>query len=199
MNTDHSITEKELFKLQKDTFRYFTTLGNPENGLIPDNTRTNSPCSIAAVGLALSCYPVAAERSFLSRKEAARRTLITLRFLWQAEQSTAVDATGYKGFFYHFLDMKTGKRVWKSELSTIDSAYVFVGALTAAAYFDRNSADETEIRDLADKIYRRADWHWMQNKEGKVSHGWRPERKFIRYHWDGYSEGLILMILGLGS
>jgi hypothetical protein len=199
MNTDHSVTEKELYKLQKDTFRYFTSLSNPENGLVPDNTRTDSPCSIAAVGLALSCYPIAAERSFVSRKEAASRTLTTLRFFWQAEQSTAADATGYKGFFYHFLDMKTGKRTWKSELSTIDSSFVFAGALTAAAYFDRKSAVETEIRNLADKIYRRANWQWVQDKNGRVSHGWTPERKFLRYHWDGYSEGIILMILGLGS
>ena len=199
MKIEESLTKEELYKLQKETFSYFTTTINQQNGLIPDNTRTTSPCSIAAVGLALSCYPVAAERSFISREKAARMALTVLRFLWESEQSESPEATGYKGFYYHFLDMKTGKRVWKCELSTIDSAYVFAGALTAAAYFDRDLPDEIEIRQLAEKIYRRVDFEWVQSRKKTVTHGWSPEKGFIRYFWEGYSEAIILLILGLGS
>ena len=199
MKIEESLTEKELYDLQKKTFGYFTRTVNPRNGLIPDNTRVNSPCSIAAVGLALSCYPIAAERSFVSRKEAAELALTSLRFFWESEQSESPDATGYKGFFYHFLDMKTGKRTWKSELSTIDSAYVFAGALTAAAYFDRDTHVENQIRELGEKIYRRADWQWTQHRKGTVTQGWLPEQGFLKYHWQGYSEAIILFVLGLGS
>lgn len=199
MKNEESLTEEELYTLQKDTFSYFTRTVNPKNGLIPDNTRVVSPCSIAAVGLALSCYPIAAERSFVSRSDAAHLALTTLRFFWESEQSQSPEATGYKGFFYHFLDMKTGKRTWKSELSTIDSAYVFAGALTAAAYFDRDEPVEKQIRELAEKVYRRADWKWAQSEKGKVTQGWLPEQGFLKYHWQGYSEAIILFILGLGS
>jgi hypothetical protein len=95
--------------------------------------------------------------------------------------------------------MKTGKRVWKCELSTIDSAYVFAGALVAAAYFDRDLPDEIEIRQLSEKIYRRVDFEWVQSRKKTVTHGWFPEKGFIRYFWEGYSEAIILFILGLGS
>jgi hypothetical protein len=191
--------EKELAKLQKLTFNYFLKEANLENGLVPDSTREGAPCSIAPTGFALAAYPVGVERGYISRSEAIRRTLTTLRFFWKSSQGTETDATGYKGFYYHFLDMKTGRRMWNSELSTIDSTYLLAGALTAAEYFNSDSEDEREIRKLADELYRRADWQWAQNGAATVTHGWRPERGFIRYRWQGYNEALILYVLALGS
>ena len=192
--------EDQLFTLQRNTFQYFWDETNPENGLIPDNTSAGDvPASIAGVGLALSTYPVAAEHSFVSRTQAVERTLATLRFFWNAPQGPMVDATGHRGFFYHFLDVSTGRRVWRSELSTIDTAILIAGALSAAAYFDRSTEHEREIRRLADSLYRRVDWRWAQNGGPTVTHGWKPETGFLRYRWQGYNEALILYVLGLGS
>ena len=191
--------ETMLDKLQRDTFAYFTETGNQANGLIPDNTRTNAPASIAAVGLALASYPVAVARNYLPRAEAIERTLTTFRFFCQAPHGPEVDATGYKGFYYHFLDMATGRRAINSELSTIDSTLLLAGALTAAAFFDGNTAGEREIRDTADALYRRADWQWALNEGLKVSHGWRPEHGFLRERWEGYNEALLLYVLALAS
>lgn len=191
--------DKELELLQRETFGYFLHEANPANGLVMDRTATNSPASIAAVGLALSAYPVAVERGFMSRTAAVERTLTTLRFFWNSPQGTEPDATGHKGFYYHFLDMKSGQRVWQCELSTIDSALLLAGMLTAGRYFDADTGDEREIRDLADGLYRRADWQWAQNQGATVSMGWKPESGFIQYRWQGYDEALILYILGLGS
>ena len=185
----------ELEDLQRATFGYFLKEANPANGLVPDNTREDSPCSITAVGLALASYPVAVERGCLSRDQAAERALTTLRFLWESPQGREADATGYRGFFYHFLDMATGRRARKCELSTIDTTFLLAGALTAAAYFDR----EPEIGRLADSLYRRVDWQWALNSGPTVSHGWKPERGFLRYRWQGYSEALLLYVLGLAS
>lgn len=196
---EDSLSERELYQLQKQTFGYFERMSNPENGLIADSTKENTPCSIAVVGLALTSYPVAAERSFLSRSKAIDRTLKILRFFWNSRQGTDADATGNKGFYYHFLDMKTGRRAWKCELSTIDSAYLIAGALIAASYFDGDSVEEREIRELAEKLYRRADWKWAQNRGLAVTHGWKPEKGFLKYRWYGYSEAIILYVLGLGS
>ena len=193
------MTNEELSRLERDTFKYFADEVNLENGLVPDNTRPGAPSSIAAVGFALTAYPVAVERKYLTRADAVKRTLATLRFFYDAPQGKAPDATGYKGFYYHFLDMKTGRRAGKCEISTIDSTYVFAGALTAATYFNRDNKDEREIRTLAESLYQRADWHWAQNGALTVSHGWRPERGFIKYRWSGYSEALILYVLGLAS
>ena len=190
----------ELQKLQGNTFRYFWKETNPENGLIPDHTSADDvPASIAGVGFALASYPVAVERSFLSRAQAVERTLATLRFFWESPQGSMPDATGHRGFFYHFLDVRSGRREWNCELSTIDTTLVIAGALTAAAYFDRATDDEREVRRLADSLYRRVDWRWALNGGATVSHGWTPETGFLRYRWEGYNEALILYVLGLGS
>ena len=192
--------DEQLQTLQRNTFRYFWEETNPENGLIPDNTSADDiPASIAGVGFALASYPVAVERSFVSRAQAVERTLATLRFFWNAPQGPMPDATGHRGFFYHFLDVTTGRRAWRCELSTIDTTILVAGALTAAAYFDQETDDEREVRRLADSLYRRVDWRWAQNGEATVSHGWKPETGFLRARWQGYNEALILYVLGLGS
>jgi hypothetical protein len=185
--------------LQRQTFDYFVHEANPLNGLIIDKTQPGAPASIAAVGLALSSYPVGVERGFITRAQAIERTLATSRFFNDSIQSTDPDATGYKGFYYHFLDMKTGKRVWNCELSTVDTAFLLAGMLTAAAYFSNSTADEREICSLADKLYLRADWNWAQNGGTTVSMGWNPESGFLPYRWKGYDEALFLYVLGLGS
>jgi hypothetical protein len=185
--------------LQQETFSYFLHETNRRNGLVRDKTRRGWPASIAAVGMALTAYPVGVERGFMSRQDAVRRVLATLRFLWKSPQGKGTAAIGYKGFYYHFPDMQTGRRAHGSEVSTVDSALLFAGALTAAAYFQREDAREREIRTLADAIYRRADWRWAQGRRATVTHGWRPEGGLMRYRWEGYDEALILYVLGLGS
>ena len=196
---DPPIGPAELEKLQRETFGYFVKEANPSNGLIADKTQPGAPSSIAAVGLALSSYPVGVARGFMSRADAVQRTLATLRFFDASAQSTEVDATGYKGFYYHFLDMRSGRRVWECELSTVDTAFLLAGMLTAAAFFLDHTDEEREIRELADKLYRRADWQWAQNGGVTVCQGWRPESGFLSYRWQGYDEAMFLYLLGLGS
>jgi hypothetical protein len=188
-----------LDSLQKTTFDYFIHEVNVENGLVMDKTSKDSPASIAATGLALTAYPIGVERGFMEREEAVQRTLTTLRFFWHSPQGREPDATGHRGFYYHFLDMKSGRRVWQCELSTIDTTLFLAGVLAAAQYFERDDARETEIRNLAEHIYRRVDWRWAQNGDATVTHGWKPESGFLHYRWEGYSEALLLYILGLGS
>jgi len=118
-----------------------------------DKTAPDWPASIAATGLALACYPVGVERGFMSRTAAVARTLATLRFFWNSRQGPEPDATGYHGFYYHFLDMQTGRRAWQCELSTVDSAFLLAGALTAGVYFDAHNSDERETRKLAEGLY----------------------------------------------
>lgn len=198
-SVDDHTDDQRLDQLQRATFQYFLKESNPENGLVADNTRRGAPASITAVGLALAAYPVGVERSYLTRQEAIQRTLVTLRFFAESPHSTAPDAVGHRGFYYHFLDMKTGARVWESELSTIDTTFLLAGALAAATYFDGDAADERTIRELAEALYQRADWSWMQDSDGLVCHGWRPEKGFIPYRWEGYSEALLLYVLALAS
>jgi hypothetical protein len=189
-----------LETLQSQTFNYFLKYVNPANGLIADKSDPDSHSSIAVVGLGISSYVVAIERNLLSREEGIHKILTVLRFFYAGHQGTEPDAMGYKGFYYHFLYMDTGRRAWESELSTVDTAIFIAGVLTAASYFNGETKEEKEIRDLAESLYRRIDWQWALNNRTVICHGWKPESGFLANYWDqGYSEAIILYILALGS
>ena len=163
LQDSQSRDETMLNELQCESFRYFIHATNCDNGLVADKTREDWPASIAATGMALAAYAPAVARGFISRGEAVERTLGSLRFFWNSPQSKDANATGYKGFYYHFLDMKTGRRVWNCELSTVDTGFLLAGMLAAAQYFHRETRDEQEIRTLAHKLYARANWQWALN------------------------------------
>jgi hypothetical protein len=199
MHSKPPALEQQLQHLQCTAFAYFQHETNPLNGLVLDKTAPSWPASIAATGLALASYPVAVERGFMAKDQAIERTLATLRFFWNSPQGTGSDATGYRGFYYHFLDMHTGRRAWDCELSTVDSAFLLAGMLAAAAYFSDDTPDQREIRTLANDLYLRADWQWAQADGDILCHGWKPETGFLKCRWQGYDEALLLYMLALGS
>jgi hypothetical protein len=189
-----------LDTLQQRTFLFFWDHTNPSNGLTADRWPTPSFSSIAAVGFALTAYPVGVERGYISRGEARERVLATLRFFWRAPQGSARSGvTGYKGFFYHFLDMETGHRFEAVELSTIDTTLLLGGVLFCQVYFNADDDAEREIRSLADSIYRRVDWRWSRSRPPLVSMGWKPEDSFLSADWRGMNEAMLLYVLALGS
>lgn len=194
-----TLDDKELNRLQLTTLQYYLHEINPDNGLIRDKTDKTAPASIAADGLALATLPVLVGRGGISREFSPAIALKRLCFFRDAPHGPEPDATGYKGFYYHFLDMKSGRRVWNCELSTIDSAFLFAGMLTCAAYFDQETEEEDELRRLVDELFGKADWQWALNGGSAIAHGWRPESGFIPHYWQGYDEALLLYILGLGS
>ena len=135
----------------------------------------------------------------MTRDAAIKIVLTTLRFFWRSPQSKEPDATGYKGFYYHFLDMKTGRRARNCELSTIDTTFFLAGALCCGEYFNVDNPEELEIRTLARQLYARANWLWVLASDDTIAMGWTPEDDFLPYQYDGYDEALLLYILGLGS
>lgn len=186
--------------LERRTFDWFWELGNPDNGLVPDRWPTPSASSIAAVGFGLTAYGVGVERGWITRAEAVERTLATLRFFARAPQgSNPSGAAGYRGFFYHFLDMDTGTRAGSNELSSVDTALLLGGVLFAQSYYDRDDRKEAEIRRLAEKIYRRVDWTWMQARPPWIAMGWKPEEGMLKHDWQGYNEAILVYVLALGS
>lgn len=189
-----------LGDLEQRTFQYFWRTTDPRTGLTPDRSPSSAFASIAAIGFALTAYPTGASEGYITRADAAARTLVTLKFFWTAPQGPSEhDETGYKGFFYHFLDMRTGRRFGDVELSTIDTALLLAGVLFCQSYFDQATPIETAIRAYADSIYRRVDWQWASPNPPAVSLGWTPDSAFMPYDWRGYNEGLLLYVLALGS
>jgi hypothetical protein len=187
--------------LEKRTFQWFWDSANPANGLVPDHYPTDSFASIASVGFGLTAYGVGVERGYITRAQAVERTLATLKFFRDAPQNESEDdATGFHGFYYHFLDMKTGKRKARwVEVSTVDTTLLMGGVLFAQSYYDRPTTKEREIREIADQLYRHVDWTWAQQRAPLISMGWTPGGKFIEHDWTGYDEGMLVYILALGS
>ncbi|GAC1517173.1 MAG: glucoamylase family protein [Gemmatimonadaceae bacterium] len=189
-----------LDDVERRTFRWFWDLTPPTTGLTPDRAPTQSFSSIAAIGFALTAYPVGVERGYVSRGAAATRTLATLRFLYTLPEGSASSGiAGYHGFFYHFLDPVTGLRYRSVELSTIDTALLLAGVIACQEYFDGTSSDEGAIRAYADSLDRRTDWAWAVARPPVVAMGWHPEKGFIPSDWRGYNEAMLLYILALGS
>jgi hypothetical protein len=189
-----------LDTLQERTFNFFWELTDPVTGLSPDRAPTQSFASVGATGFALVAYPIGVERGYISRAEARTRVHNTLRFFRRAPQDSSISAsTGYRGFYYHFLDPDTGTRFADVELSTMDTALLLAGVLFCQTYFDGPEAEEESIRAAAEELYRRADWQWASVRPPTIGHGWKPESGFLPYDWRGYNEAMLLYILALGS
>jgi hypothetical protein len=191
--------EEMLQDVQRCSFAYFVHECDEHTGLVLDKTAPGWPASIAAVGMALTAWPVGVQRGFITRAQALARTLTVLRFFAGSEQSESPDATGLRGFYYHFLDMRTGRRARQCELSSIDTALLVAGVLAAAAYFRGPGQDEAEVRELATHLHDRVEWDWMLDSKGTIRHGWKPESGWLQWCWEGYDEALLLYLLALGS
>lgn len=186
--------------VQRTAFDFFWMEANPSNGLIRDRSASGAPCSIASVGFGLTAICIAIDHGWITREAGRTRVLNTVKTFWEKPQGRENQGRiGYKGFFYHFLDMNTALRAWDSELSSIDSALLVAGFLYAKQYFTETDSLENKIRALADSIYYRVDWQFMRNFQPNLMGGWFPETGFINWWWRGYNEAMIMNILGLGS
>jgi len=190
-----------LDSLQHTAFLYFWQEVSPISGLIKDRSTSWSPCSIAAQGFGISAICIAIDHGWVTREVGRARILLGLETLWNGAQGPEPsNRNGYKGLFYHFLDLNTGVRVWDSELSTIDTALLMAGVLDARQYFDTADPVDAELRDLCDALYHRVDWEFMRDGSYGIRMGWKPVTGFSGYgKWYGYNEAMILYILALGS
>jgi hypothetical protein len=197
-----SLTNEALLdSLQRTAFNYFWYQANPVNGLIRDRSQAGSPCSIAAQGFGITAICIGIEHGWVTREAGRARIKLGMQTLWNGAQGPgASGVNGYKGLFYHFLDMNSGNRTWNCELSTIDTALLMAGVLDAKQYFHTNDPGDVEIRALADSLYLRVDWNWSRNSGPAIRMGWTPETGFNTFgNWIGYNEAMILYILAIGS
>jgi hypothetical protein len=184
--------------LEHRSFDYFWEQADHGTGLVLDRARVDGGrakgpsrdiASTAATGFGLTAICIGAERGWITKQEAADRVRATLEFF-------ANKATQEHGWFYHWMDVSTGDRKWDSETSSVDTAFLLAGVLTAGQYF---SADP-EIPKLAGEIYNRVDFQWMLNGDPLLlSHGWRNGKGFIKNKWDTYCELGLLYELAIGS
>jgi len=181
-----------LEELSRRSFLYFWEQADPATGLVRDAAGADgrageADASVAAIGFALTGYCIADERGWVPAAEIEARVLATLRFL--ADECETV-----RGFYYHFIGMETRRRAGGSELSSIDTALLLGGVLTARAHFDN-----PEIHRLATHLYERVDWPWMQSGGATLAMGWTPEAGFTHARWAHYDESMLLYLLAIGS
>ena len=195
--TPYSLTKADdsfLEDLSRRSFMFFWEQASPETGIVRDRARTdgtsvNDVGSIAAVGFGLSGLCIAAERAWVPRADAIQRARSTLRVFSEKMER-------HNGWFFHFVNLKTGAREWNSELSSIDTALLLAGVLTVRQCFNSNA----EVVRYADQIYRRVDFRWMlAGHPTLLSHGWKPESGFLTHRWSHYCELMILYLLAIGS
>jgi|HubBroStandDraft_5_1064220.scaffolds.fasta_scaffold08377_3 hypothetical protein len=187
-----------LEDLEHRSFVYFWEQADHGTGLVLDRARLDGGrakgpsrdiASTAATGFGLTAICIGAERGWVTKQEAADRVRATLRFF-------ADRADQQHGWFYHWMDVSSGERKWDSETSSIDTAFLLAGVLTAAQYF----ASDSEIPKLAAEIYNRVDFQWMLNGDPLLlSHGWVRGKGFLKYRWDTFCELAVLYVLAIGS
>jgi len=192
-----SSEDEFLEELSKRAVRFFLEQSDPQTGLVVDRARSwgdrvygsaANVASIAGTGFGLSALAIAADRKWLSESEARDRARTTLRFF-------ADHAPQERGWFYHFVNATTGERAWNCEISSIDTALLLAGILTARERFA-----DPEISVLASRIYERVDFRWMLDGDSNLlSHGWTPEAGFLKHRWDRFSELPLLYLLAIGS
>lgn len=196
----NSRQEAFLEDLKHRTFNFFWEQVDQPTWQIPDRYPTHQFTSIAATGFGLTAYLIGIENGFITRDEGSIRTLNTFKWLWNSPQGPdSSGVSGYRGFFYHFLNYGTGDRYEKVELSTIDTGWLMTGILACQSYFNKNTPCEKEIRALADSLFLRVEWDWAMNNNEYMSMGWHPEKGFINAQWQGYNEAMAVIILAMGS
>jgi hypothetical protein len=181
-----------LEELERANFLFFWEQVNPATGLVKDRCNVRAPDnrvlgSIAATGFGLTALCIGERRGYVSYVQARDRALAAMRFLWKKLPQE-------RGFFYHWADINTGERLWKSEVSSVDTCILLCGILTCREHFAH-----TEINDLAQHIFNRVDWQWLSEDTLILPHGWSPETGFLQYRWDNYSELMMMYLLGMGS
>jgi hypothetical protein len=206
-NITYPITAEEetmLDSIQQKTFLFFLNEHHPDRGIVKDRAASSAPASIAATGFGIPSLAVGVERGWVTREKAAAITLSILNFFSESVQSADTAATGYKGFYYHFLRMDNGAREWRCELSSVDTGLLMMGIIFARNYYNLDNDTESRIRSLSAFLIERVDWDFMLMPDTgdfprQISMGWDPENGLHHMGWSGYNEALFLYILAAGS
>ncbi len=181
------IVEDEM----KGSFDFFweqanTTPGSSGFGLVRDRyPGSESIASIASTGFGLTAYLIGINKGYITEQEGYERVSQTLDTLLAMDRE--------EGFYYHFVDIESGKRAWESEVSSIDTSILMMGVLSVGEYFGG------EIGEKAYQIYDTVNWPWFLDDNRQMFYmAYRPEKGF-EGHWDFYAEQLMMYVLAAGS
>ena len=201
--TTHNESDDEfLTGIQEPVFRYFYDGAHPVSGLTRERYPWDNSCTIGGGGFGLMAIIVGVERGFVSRENAAARVLKILNFL---DNNT----DRYHGAWPHWMDGETGESILfmhslRGDL--VETAFMMQGILTVHQYFNGDDDTETQIRQIADSLWR---------EEGNCVE-WRhylvypiEDPKTLNWHWSltqgfdnsrhvvGFDETMITYLLAI--
>jgi len=180
--------EKFLNDVQHGAFNFFWSGANAKTGMVPDRSSVTL-VSVAGVGFQLSALPIGVERGWVTKAQANERARLILTSLISEPTNRK------RGLFYHYLDGATAAPSndgYEKVVSTIDSALLFAGVITASSYFGG------EVAVMGDRLIDEADWAFYSVKDtkepwfqGMITLAWKPDNrddptgdgKFVPYYW----------------
>lgn len=192
---DYSPIDKEL----KGCYNYFIKSSNLKDGsegygLALDRYSNKSSSSIAATGFLLGSYPVFVEQGYMKKDDAFAIADKSLDTMLRIQNDTS---TSYAGCISHFVDISTGNRLGESEISTIDTAILVCGAITAGEYF------QGTVKEKAMELWGNVDYtQFTTKKDNKlcISMGVKSPSDHTQLSpWDYYAEQLMIYIIGAGN
>ena len=188
-----NMDEKFMDSLGKKTFLFFKE-NTDDHGFTIESSGW-SIGSIASSGFYLTSIPIAVERGWISNEEGYHRAMTTLNSYYDdPNDPNDFYVESEHGFFPHWFDQKTGKWNRVDCYSSIDTSILISGMLTVGQYFAG-----TEVENVSEKLYENIDWAWMLNENDTLSMGWRPDSGFLPIRWTGYNEGMLAVLLAMGS
>ena len=191
------ITDEKLLTLvQQKTFDYFWSHGHPVSGLARERLGSGNTVTAGGSGFGIMTLPVAVERGFITRAEAAERLRTIVTFLRDK-------ADRFHGVYPHWMNGETGRVIPFSSKDNggdlVETAFLLQGLLTAAQYFD--ASGEADIRAGIDAIWRAVEWDWYtQGGQKALYWHWSPDQGWaMNMQISGWNEGLIVYVLAASS
>lgn len=215
---DHALSDSEdapvtalsdddlLERVQRRTFAYFWEGAHAVSAMAPDRIPVEGfaegdwrrdVIALGGSGFAIMAILVAAERGWISRRQALRRVAGMCAFLFHAEN--------YHGVYPHFLDGSSGRALtlWADDAGSdiVETSYLVMGLLCARQYFARDDEEEAELRQRVETLWRRVEWDWHVRPSGDALHWHRsPDDQWgVALEVRGWNECLITYVLAAAA
>ncbi len=197
------LSEQELLdKVQLDAFRYFWDYAEPNSKLARERYHISEPSfdmnvvTTGGSGFGLMNILVGIERGFITRSQAISNLQTSLRFLR--------DANRFHGAWSHWMDGTNGNVIPFGTVDNggdiVETAFLCQGLICVREYFKNGTAEEQELANLADTLWKGVEWNWYTKGENALYWHWSPQYEWqMNFRIEGYNECLIAYILGVSS
>ncbi len=187
-------------RVAQATVLYFTDWSHPASGMARERSGgefgydVEDTVTTGGTGFGLMAQIVAAERGWRPRREILDRVHRIVGFLEAADR--------FDGVFPHFLSGATGRVLpfmpGDDGGDIVETAFLMLGLLAAAAYFD----EAPELADRIDRLSAEVNWAaHVRDSDGAVMWHRHPDRAWSEHALalGGWNEAFPVFVLGTGA